>query len=88
MKDRIEAIEKRLDRVERMIERIVALPHLTNLAGKDITLQIQRAERTMDFLRTEIRNSQGNNINLQERLSKCEYLVSPALSIEPHDSES
>lgn len=89
MKERIENIEKRLDRVERMIEKIIALPQLTNLAGKDIALQLQRTNLSIDSLRAELRHSTNPDITkiLQENLARCESLVSPALPLEPRDDE-
>lgn len=82
-------LEERIARLETMVQKIIELPQLTNLAAKDTRNLLARVKQMAAISEDALKNP---DITAEERkeheetLAKCKYLVSPILHAEPCDN--
>ena len=79
---KITVLERRVTVPEELVKKIIALPHLSNLAGRDSSNFVARFKMMIasDKLTDEERKK------LEEEIAINERLESPALAAELHDS--
>lgn len=82
-------LEQRVATLEEFVEKIIALPHLSNLAGRDSSNFITRLKKSIaadkERLATDLFTDQERQA-LEAKINRDEYLVSPALDAKLRDS--
>ena len=84
-------LEQRIAMLERLIQKIIALPHLSNLAGRDSKNFIARLNLSIADDKEKLASDNLTDDERKEiasRITRNEFLVSPALFSELHDTET
>ena len=77
-------LEQRVTALEQIVEKIIALPHLSNLAGDDSRNFVILLNMSLDSDKKKLASenlSDDERKELEEKISRTEYLVSPALDV-------
>lgn len=82
-------LEQRVTALEQIVEKIIALPHLSNLAGRDSRNFVTRLNMSLDSDKKKLASenlSDDERKELEEKISRTQYLVSPALDVKLRDT--
>ena len=87
----MEELEKRIARLEETVKKIIALPQLSKLAGRDaeilqnriLGLIVEKEELLKSPKLTDERRKE-----LEEQISRYHRQIAPALSLEPYGSST
>lgn len=86
---KITVLERRVTVLEELVKKIIALPHLSNLAGRDSSNFVARFKMMIASDKKKLANenlTDEERKKLEEEIAINERLVSPALAAELHDS--
>lgn len=82
-------LEQRVSALEELVKKIIALPHLSNLAGRDSSNFVIRLNMVIASDKKKLASenlTDDERKELEERITRNEFLVSPALDATLHDS--
>ena len=82
-------LEQRVCALEAFAQNIIALPHLSNLAGRNSADLIARLQMLISADKLALLSdalSDDERLQTAERVAKNEHLVSPALSFVPYEN--
>ena len=85
----METLAQRVNALEELVKKIIALPHLSNLAGRDsrnFVIRLNMAIASDKKKLTDENLTDDERKAIEERITRNEYLVSPALDATLHDS--
>lgn len=84
-----QTLEQRVTALEELVKKIIALPHLSNLAGRDSSNFVARLKMAIASDKRKLANTiltDDERKELEDRITRNERLVSPALDATLHDS--
>lgn len=84
-----QTLEQRVTALEELVKKIIALPHLSNLAGRDSSNFVARLKMSIASDKKKLVNTiltDDERKELEERITRNERLVSPALDATLRDS--
>ena len=84
-----QTLEQRVTALEELVKKIIALPQLSNLAGRDSSNFVARLKMSIASDKRQLTNltmTDEERKEIEDRITRNERLVSPALDVTLHDS--
>ena len=84
-------LESRISALEKAVQQILALPQLSNLAGRDVKRLIARLNRSLADDKKKLATTtltKDKRVKLEAQIFQTEFLVSPTLDLTLDDSEA